>query len=409
MDIDKVGRTYTKLVDRMEADNFGRVSCMAIKPMVRKMIEHKGEYSSYSEFFEKFIDREGINGNTKRLRYYRTTVRHIWAFDEFGHYPDRLKFAPVLNQDSSYKILNDYYRSIVDEYVIMAENRLLSAKTIYVDKNIVSCFFAEMQKKGALTIDEITPQMTINFFIEDGKYIRGNDNGAKLKKVLNNFKMKYPHIGEILKFVPKRKDVVVLHDIIPDSEIKAAKDAVADESFEMLLRDRAIIAIALYTGMRGSDIANMSIENIDWANDRISLIQSKTHVQLVLPLSSAVGNALYDYIAKEWQKREESTKLFFNEHKKDKPLTQESIGCIIERFFTRLGFKVKGKQRRLRVLRHYLASKLLNIGAEPAVISSILGHTNPESVNNYYDEDIENLRKCALDVSMFPIDEEVFK
>ena len=56
-----------------------------------------------------------------------------------------------------------------------------------------------------------------------------------------------------------------------------------------------------------------------------------------------------------------------------------------------------------------MATSLLANEVASPVISSILGHTSPESVNPYVDADIEHLRECALDISDYPIAEEVFE
>lgn len=57
--------------------------------------------------------------------------------------------------------------------------------------------------------------------------------------------------------------------------------------------------IAIYTGLRRSDIANLRLNNIDWEGDRIKIVQGKTGNPVALPLRPVVGNAIYDYITKE--------------------------------------------------------------------------------------------------------------
>ena len=65
-----------------------------------------------------------------------------------------------------------------------------------------------------------------------------------------------------------------------------------NDKSKLTLRDKAVITIAMYTGLRGCDIAKMTIENIDFELDLITLEQSKTHQKLVLPLRAVVGNAI---------------------------------------------------------------------------------------------------------------------
>lgn len=404
MDIDKIQKDYPLLVGHMRSLGMGRVVCNAVEPMVHKMVEKKGQYVSYPDFFVKFIDKEGINGKTKRLGYYRATVRRIWAFDEYGHLPNKGAFMPILPKQLNYRSLNDIFKKIVDDYENIVKSKMLDPYTVKVDRNIVISFLAEMQRRGAETIEDITPQMIVAYFIKDGEYIRGNDIAAKLKKVLSNYTSQFPSLSELLKYIPKRKDVVNLQELVPDEDIKRAKEALNDKNSKLSLRDKAIIAIVLYTGMRGTDVAKLTLDNIDWTNDRIKTFQSKTDQLLILPLSPIVGNMIFEYIVKE-RPNMKTNRLFYNMQNIEHDVNGMIVGGIIQRFFEKLGIG----RHRVRALRHYIASKLLSLGTEPAIISSILGHIDPETINHYLDMDIENLRECALDISIFPLNKDIFK
>ena len=61
----------------------------------------------------------------------------------------------------------------------------------------------------------------------------------------------------------------------------------------------------------------------------------------------------------------------------------------------------------MRIFRHYIASKLLENGAQVRIISDILGHLSPESINPYIDADLEHLRECGLSIEMLPLGKEV--
>jgi len=61
-------------------------------------------------------------------------------------------------------------------------------------------------------------------------------------------------------------------------------------------RDYAILLFVTRLGLRVGDITRLKFENIDWQNNRITLIQSKTSHPICLPLLKDVGWALIDYI-----------------------------------------------------------------------------------------------------------------
>ena len=51
---------------------------------------------------------------------------------------------------------------------------------------------------------------------------------------------------------------------------------------------------------------------------------------------------------------------------------------------------------------------MVSSGTAPAVASAVLGHDSPESLGRYLSADVEGLRRCALDVSRFPVGEGAF-
>ncbi len=61
-------------------------------------------------------------------------------------------------------------------------------------------------------------------------------------------------------------------------------------------RDYAIILIGARLGFRIGDILNLTINDIDWTNKLISIVQGKTRETQTMPLSSDVGWAIVDYL-----------------------------------------------------------------------------------------------------------------
>ena len=57
-----------------------------------------------------------------------------------------------------------------------------------------------------------------------------------------------------------------------------------------------MILLASRLGLRGSDIVNLNLNNLDWENNVIRLTQQKTGQEVILPLLTEVGNALAEYL-----------------------------------------------------------------------------------------------------------------
>ncbi|MCM1141468.1 MAG: tyrosine-type recombinase/integrase [Muribaculum sp.] len=176
----------------------------------------------------------------------------------------------------------------------------------------------------------------------------------------------------------------------------------------LTLREKAIVTLALHTGLRGCDIANLRACNIDWEHEEIRLVQKKTGQPLILPFPSSVGNALLEYIMNERDPGDESEYVFPNKVQPGKRLSYKSISTIATCVFDKLGLRIGESHRGIGVFRHNLATRLLGAGTESGVVSGILGHQCPEAVESYVDSDIPHLRELGLSISDYPIPENLY-
>ncbi len=77
---------------------------------------------------------------------------------------------------------------------------------------------------------------------------------------------------------------------IPQEEIAVTLEMI-DRRLPKGKRDYAIILLGIVTGLRAVDIARLKLNDIDWKNGEIRIVQSKTGKSLTLPLTKDVGEA----------------------------------------------------------------------------------------------------------------------
>jgi len=412
MDIKKLKKTHPELLEYMKANGFGSVAIGGVRVMFRRLFDHEGKYTSYNEFYKKFISREGLEGSTKRLCYYHTSVRTIQGFDEFEHFPNRLKFAPVLYRECSYDRLNPTFKDIVDYYKQVASKECKSEKSIRVESNAGAAFLYHMQRNGANDLYGVTESMILSFFYDGYKQLRGCSYRTKIKTVLKTTigTGYYAECARIIEDMPRLRNGRKNFATLNDDEIRIIKENLQEGARnDLSLRDKAVVSMAMYTALRGTDIARMRINNIDLERDLIILTQSKTQQPMILPLRAVVGNPLVDYLSNERPRNLDIKSIFTNLHDPENPMDSSTIGAIIRRFFAKLGIRSDDKENGIRLFRRYLASKVLENGVQPRVISDILGHLSPESLNPYIDTDIKHLRECGLSIEKYPVGKEVFE
>ena len=95
-------------------------------------------------------------------------------------------------------------------------------------------------------------------------------------------------------------------------------------------RDYAIFLIASRLGLRVSDIAALTWNNIDWDNQSIILYQSKTKNPVELPLLNDIGEALVTY-ARDSRPKSTHKEVFLSAKAPYRPMTRISLNGVITR------------------------------------------------------------------------------
>lgn len=159
-------------------------------------------------------------------------------------------------------------------------------------------------------------------------------------------------------------------------------------------RDYCIVLLAARCGLRTGDLKSLLLENIKWEQGCIEFVQAKTLKKNRLPLPEDVGLAIIDYL--KYSRPQTGDQHLFV--KLTPPYDGISSPYILfKEYVVKAGIKLdKNRPHGLHSLRHTLATRLLENDVPLNVISSILGHTSPESVKPYLKIDIPKLKECAL-------------
>lgn len=164
-------------------------------------------------------------------------------------------------------------------------------------------------------------------------------------------------------------------------------------------RDYAMLLLASRLGMRAGDICSLSFQNIHWEHNEIVLVQGKTKEKIVLPLLPEVGSAIVNYL-QYGRPITESATIFVRHTCPITPLVAPTLHSIVSYYMQLAKIHIPaGKKRGPHALRHSLASVLLEENIPLPVISEVLGHTNTDTTSIYLKIDINQLRRCALEVT----------
>lgn len=181
-----------------------------------------------------------------------------------------------------------------------------------------------------------------------------------------------------------------------DDELKKLIDVI-DRGNPKGKRDYAIILLACCLGMRCTDIKNLQMANFCWEEKKLLFIQSKTRESLSLPLTSAVGWAVIDYL-KYGRPKLDSPYVFVKHVAPFGPFSEGNhLNQLIKRYMELAHLPTLKKRRGMHYLRHTMTSMLLEKDTPLSTISDILGHVDTNSTAVYLKVDIKKLKECSLD------------
>jgi integrase/recombinase XerD len=158
-------------------------------------------------------------------------------------------------------------------------------------------------------------------------------------------------------------------------------------------RNYAIVLLLARLGLRAPEIVAIQIDDIDWRAGEI-LVRGKGQRHDRLPLPAEVGEAVAKYIRRD--RITASRSLFVTHRAPHKPFSSgQRLNVILKRAFAKAGLKPPTKYVGAHILRHSLATQLVQRGASLAEISDMLRHRSRESTMIYAKLDIDGLRSIA--------------
>jgi site-specific recombinase XerD len=181
--------------------------------------------------------------------------------------------------------------------------------------------------------------------------------------------------------------------VLTDEEVDALLAAV-DRTRAHGRRDYAIALCLLDLGLRASEVADLTLADVDWRAGILTLPAGKIRRGSSLPLPVRVARALADYLRNG--RPETSDRALFVHHR---PPRGRRIGPGVVRSAMRLAYARADLDSRLtgtHVLRHTAATRLLRAGVSIKEIADLLRHRSLDTSAIYAKVDLPALAAVAL-------------
>ena len=162
-------------------------------------------------------------------------------------------------------------------------------------------------------------------------------------------------------------------------------------------RDYAMFLLAASTALRGVDIVNMKLTDIDWANGIINVLQHKTNQYQSVPLTKAAGEAIQAYIL-NGRPDCGSEYLFLSVRPPVKKLKDSMSLCyLIRHYQKKAGMKIEAYDgKAFHSIRRMVGTNMVTSGVSVPLAAQTLGHRALQDIHKYISLDSSHLKECAI-------------
>jgi site-specific recombinase XerD len=328
----------------------------------------------------------------KRLGFERSEA----LFNQFYNTND-IDCTLLNNHQSKIYQIPQWSKKILDKYIEYRKAMEMTPSTLSMDCSSVSRFLSYLKKLGISSFSQLTPQVIINFQLQDSHKSAEGKNAYSIRiKAFIGFLGDEKMVPDTLAlaFSISSAPSVKIVKVLDKKQKESIYDFVVKSSTPMEYRISAMAMLALHMGLRNIDIIRLKLTDVDIENQSLTIIQKKTGVSLILPIPNIVANCLYRY--KKYGRPDKATNYtyFFVKHKM--PYDELHSQCCakqLNRIMKRYNCEpIRG----LHTLRKDFASSELRSSVNFQTIAATLGHISTDSINPYLALDEKNMRTCPL-------------
>lgn len=178
--------------------------------------------------------------------------------------------------------------------------------------------------------------------------------------------------------IPRRYKKIpkFLNDIELNKLLSAPNRVKGKRSKKFKLRDKLILNLLAFGGLRKSELLNLDWDDINLGSKYL-IVRNGKKTDRMIPLHDNIYNLLEKYLSQRLPLN--CSALIVGEQ--DRRLSKNSLNLIFKKYIILSG--LSGKNYTLHSLRHTFATRLLNRNVNLVKIKNLLGHKSLESTEIY--------------------------
>ncbi len=155
-------------------------------------------------------------------------------------------------------------------------------------------------------------------------------------------------------------------------------------------RDRALLAVMIYTGLRASEVLNLMIGHVDMVNRVIHVHLGKGGKDRVVPICSRLLIYLREYVS-ERERLNRKCEYFFVKLRADEGFTRNGLKKVVESVRKATGIKFSPHR-----LRHTFATLMLEGGCDLFSLQKMMGHSDIKTTTIYLSASVSMLQEQIM-------------
>ena len=275
--------------------------------------------------------------------------------------------------------------------------RGLAPKTRTMVLRIVGRLLTERFDGNVVDITAITPEHVRRFFAEQAALHSKPAGAGSVVSSLRGYFRYRASLGDLVHGLigalayPANWALSSLPKKLTDEEVAQLVGSL-NNPCRAMRRACAIVRCALDLGLRSVEVAQLSLDDIDWHAGTITLRHTKGRRVDILPLPVATGEAIARYLELERPKTSNRAIFVRNVAPRDAPIGADLVRITIRQAYARAGLPYT----RSHLLRHTMANRLLASGSSLKEVADVLRHRSLNTAMIYAKLDSRSLAAVAL-------------
>jgi integrase/recombinase XerD len=295
------------------------------------------------------------------------------------------------------KLHNESFKLLVTNYKEWLDILGYAESTVYYLPNHLQEFFYYLEQNSIRNINQITTKIVKEYYNSLKERANERQSGALSKSYLNkhqqalkkfkDYLQSHNHKGINIHLKSEKQPTEEKLNILTQEEakqlFKATEYSHSESRFR--LRDKAILTILYSCGLRRNEAVHVDISDILFDKERVFIRKGKNYKERFVPINRKNAEILEDYIYEarpEFYNAKDTEALFVSQQ--GKRMQGMSFANRLKAIVQATNNKtIAEKGITLHILRHSIATHLLQQNVPLESIKTFLGHSSLESTQIY--------------------------